>query len=507
MTMTFSSGLDRLTEHNASFDKGILRICYTNENRNGSFISKETIERCLPSIYNCPIVCNYDREADEIGSHDIELVRDKNGDFKLVNITTPVGVIPESSQTFWELVEEDDGQIHEYLCAEVILWKRQEAYQKIKDDGITDHSMEITVQEGSLKDGLFVVDRFEFTAFCLLGTAEPCFESSALMTYSQENFKNEFAEMMRELKESMNDQPTGAFDIEPESKPEGGNEALNERIELMEQYGLTEDMIDFNLEDFTIDELKEKFEAMKVSDEPVDPVVDPVDNFALAEQFREELIGALSSETVETMFGQMSRYWYVDYNDEASEVYCYDHEDWKLYGFSYSKNGDSVSVDFESKKRMKFDIVPFDEGEQHATFAAVYSQLSQKLADANSAWESKFEESKQEMAGMQAELDELKSFKAGVEAGIAEQERNDVFAQFEDLVGIEAFETLREGCSDMSIADLEEKCFAIRGRNQTALKFSAQEPGKNPKLPAGNMGKKNDEPYGGIFAKYGIHAD
>ena len=107
----------------------------------------------------------------------------------------------------------------------------------------------------------------------------------------------------------------------------------------------------------------------------------------------------------------------------------------------------------------------------------------------------------------QAELDELKSFKAGVEAGIAEQERNDVFAQFEDLVGIEAFEALREDCNDMSIADLEEKCFAIRGRNQTALKFSAQEHGKNPKLPAGNMGKKNDEPYGGIFAKYGIHAD
>ena len=50
---------------------------------------------------------------------------------------------------------------------------------------------------------------------------------------------------------------------------------------------------------------------------------------------------------------------------------------------------------------------------------------------------------------------------------------------------------------------LEEKCFAIRGRNCTAAKFS-HEP-KTPKLPV----EKHDtepEPYGGLFAKYGVAA-
>ncbi len=97
MSIVFSSGIRNLVERNSSFDSGVLRVAYTGKNRNNSFISKETFERCMPSIYNCPIVCNYDRESDTIGSHDMELVSDDNG-MRIVNITQPVGVIPESAK-------------------------------------------------------------------------------------------------------------------------------------------------------------------------------------------------------------------------------------------------------------------------------------------------------------------------------------------------------------------------------------------------------------------------
>lgn len=202
MSIVFSSRFDRLTECNSSFDRGVLRVCYVGRNRNNSFISKETFERCMPSIYNCPIVCRYDREADEIGSHDMEVVKREDGRVSLVNITNPVGVIPESASYWWEEIEEEDGSIHEYLCVDALLWKRQEAYEKIKEDGITDESMEISIQEGHMKDGVYVIEQFEFTAFCLLGTAEPCYESAALMMFSREDFKAQLDEMMREFKES-----------------------------------------------------------------------------------------------------------------------------------------------------------------------------------------------------------------------------------------------------------------------------------------------------------------
>ena len=151
MSIVFSSGIRNLVERNSSFDSGVLRVAYTGKNRNNSFISKETFERCMPSIYNCPIVCNYDRESDTIGSHDMELVSDDNG-MRIVNITQPVGVIPESAKYWWEEIEDDSG-LHEYLCVDALIWKRQEAYRKIKDDGITDESMEITVKEGGMVDG------------------------------------------------------------------------------------------------------------------------------------------------------------------------------------------------------------------------------------------------------------------------------------------------------------------------------------------------------------------
>ena len=64
MNMTYASSLTDICSINSSFDRGILRIAYTGENRNKSSISKQAFENCIKTMYNCPIVCNYDRETD-----------------------------------------------------------------------------------------------------------------------------------------------------------------------------------------------------------------------------------------------------------------------------------------------------------------------------------------------------------------------------------------------------------------------------------------------------------
>ena len=229
MRIVFSSSISDLTEKNSSFDRGILRVAYTGRNRNNSFISKETFERCMPSIYNCPIVCRYDREEDVIGSHDMELVSDGDGGLRIVNITHPVGVIPESAQYWWEEIEDDSG-VHEYLCVDALIWKRQEAYKKIKEDGITDESMEISIKEGEMVDGVYVIHRFEFTAFCLLGTAQPCYESASLEMFSCDDFKKQLADMMQELKESFQTvQPSHEVVIHPQNYSEEEKRYWNRR--------------------------------------------------------------------------------------------------------------------------------------------------------------------------------------------------------------------------------------------------------------------------------------
>lgn len=84
---------------------------------------------------------------------------------------------------------------------------------------------------------------------------------------------------------------------------------------------------------------------------------------------------------------------------------------------------------------------------------------------------------------------------------IAKGKRDEVFAQFEDLVGVEAFEALREHGMEYTAEDLEEKCYAIRGRHGMTAKFSLEP--KAPKLVVEKTGI-SPEPYGGIFAEYGI---
>ena len=336
--MAYSSSLSSLCEINSSFDTGVLRIAYTGANRNGSFISKETFERCIETLYNCPIVCHYDRETDSIGGHDMELVSGEDGSMRLVNMTIPIGVIPESSKYFWSVVEEEDGTEHEYLCADVLIWKRQEAYKKIKEDGITAHSMELTVKDGEMEGGLFVIKDFEFTAFCLLGDEhEPCFESSALGLFSYDEMKKQMAEMMSDLKNefSLVVPPVGDNDTHPQNHPmEGGEKVLNEKLALVAEYGLEIENLEFSIEDLTLEELREKFEAMKPAEPVADPVVDeptePQVDFALAGQIRDEIYNALSVEKIECCWGEMTRYHYVDHDHEALQVYCYDAEDWKL---------------------------------------------------------------------------------------------------------------------------------------------------------------------------------
>ena len=500
--MTYSSSLSSLCEINSSFDTGILRIAYTGKNRNGSSISKSVFEKCIETMYNCPVVCNYDRDTDSIGGHDMELVSNKDGDLKIVNCTMPVGVIPESSKYSWEIVEEDDGVEHEYLCAEVLIWKRQEAYQKIRNDGITSQSMEITIRDGEMKDGIFEIYDFEFTAFCLLGDDhEPCFESAAMGLFSLDSLKTQMEEMMSELKEtysliSPRSEVVDTYDI----PTEGGEKVLDEKIALVAEYGYEIDALEFSIEELTLDELREKFEAMK-TDAKAEPAVEPVaEKFELNSQICEEIRHAAEAEMVDRPWGKMPRYSVVDYDAASMMVYCFDADDhWKLYGFNFSMNGDNVVIDFDSKKRMKFAIVDFDDGDQNMSIDSIFEQISAQFTANDTQWSEKYQTASDTIETMNDELGSLRQFKADTEAAAAEVARGEIFARFEDLTGVEEFESLKEACSEFELAVLEEKCYAIRGRNSSVAKFAKKSDA--PKLKVERT-EPEDHLYGGLFEKY-----
>ena len=374
--------------------------------------------------------------------------------------------------------------------------------------------MEITVKDGEMIDGIFYIYDFEFTAFALIGVA-PCFESSALELYSKQDFKKQLSEMMQDLKESFSKvTPSNMEDdnTHPQNySMEGGKKVLQDKTELAAKYGIDVESLDFSLDDFSEEELIEKFEAMKAGAEPEqveEPVAEPEaepeqNNFALTSNVIDEFVRTLEAAKIEREWGECIRYWYVDCDFEANEVYCWDTNDWLLYGFTYEVNGDSVVIDFESKKRKKYVIADFDEGEQASPFAPMFAQMEQKILD-GAQWEEKYQNASDTITTMETELGVLRQFKADTENAAAQSARDEVFAQFEDLVGVEAFEALRDNCADYDVATLEEKCFAIRGRNGSVAKFSLED--KAPKLKV-NKTDISNEPYGGIFAQYGIESN
>lgn len=548
--MTFASSLSDICSKNASFDSGVLKICYPGKNRNGSYFEKEDLIRCLPSMYNCPVVCNYDRDTDSLGGHDVELVH-SDGNLKLVNKTVPVGVIPESAKYWFAECTEDDGKKHEYLFTEALIWKRQEAYEKIKRDGVTSQSMEILVKDGENEDGVYHIRDFEFTAFTLIGV-EPCFEGASLTmeSFSQEEkeaFKREMYEMMQDLKESFStvtapDTLSGDDNIPTHNiTTEGGDRILDEKMKLLEEFGKKPEDLDFSIEDLSVEELREKlakFEDDEPDETDEEPEADagesadeqdagnepdgedddtaddgdgtpadeddgdddtavtgrignPASAYELAGNLREWLrdaVYALGSFTDEWGY-TCPNYWMVDYDADAGMVYCEDEHDWKIYGFSFTMNGDRPVIDAASKKRMKVEYVEFAGEDTQAEAPAVYSILTEGLRKKT-----------EEIGEIRSELEDLRAYKKTIEDAKAQAEREKIYARFKDLAGTDAFEELKKHAEEYSAETLEEKCYALRGRAVSQAKFS-YEP-KTPRLVVDKTNGDENEPYGGIVVQY-----
>ena len=58
---------------------------------------------------------------------------------------------------------------------------------------------------------------------------------------------------------------------------------------------------------------------------------------------------------------------------------------------------------------------------------------------------------------------------------------------------------LRDNCAEFELDALEEKCYAIRGRNGSTAKFAKEQ--KAPKLKVERV-EPEDMAYGGLFIKY-----
>ena len=259
---------------NDTVSKVKISIMYGGKNRNGSYMSKETIESAIPTLYGAPVIGEYESNKDNFGGHGGKIVIDSNG-IEFIETTRPWGFIdasPEYANVRWEEVEDENGNKMNYLVADAYLWRKRYPELDIVFEKGANQSMEIDLNDYEWSDELdaWEIKSFSFSALCILGysenkdeNTEPCFESASVKAYSldKDTFKAEFSLMMQEIKDS--------FKVVEEVTLEVVEDAIQE--EAFEVVETIEEVIETFEETTESEVVEESVEAETV--EPIEEVV------------------------------------------------------------------------------------------------------------------------------------------------------------------------------------------------------------------------------------------
>jgi len=160
-----------------------IKVAYPGPNRNGSYISRETLEAMGREIYGAPIIGRYKPEQEDFTGHGEALIINNDG-WHFTKETQPYGFVGEKVW-FQEFQEESPAGIvtREYLCVNGYLWTELYPETKRVLAGKNNQSMELGNYDGDYKEifdmEYFIIESATINALCILGeNFEPCYEGA-----------------------------------------------------------------------------------------------------------------------------------------------------------------------------------------------------------------------------------------------------------------------------------------------------------------------------------------
>ena len=201
-----------------------IKVLYTGENRNRSYISKQTAIEMAKTLRGAPIVGYFKEKDSDFADHGEQVVLDDEG-IHFNTLTKPYGFVAPDAKIWFQKFEEQDqfgnSITREYLMTTGYLWTGQfEEVQSVVNEG-KPQSMELdeeTLQghwATNVKNDIefFIINDAIFTKLCILGdTTEPCFEGASITkpilsaNFSKtvdENFTKTLFSMINELKDAL----------------------------------------------------------------------------------------------------------------------------------------------------------------------------------------------------------------------------------------------------------------------------------------------------------------
>ena len=445
--------------------KAKIYVMYPDDNRNGSSMSKEDIEKSISGLYGVPVVGEFSESKEDFLDHGgkIEITSEK---VDYITTTKPYGFIdidPELANVGWETKLDDDGVEREYLVVDAYMWRRMYPELDITFEEGSNHSMEIIVKDGYVRDdGIFQITDFEFDKLCILGkTVEPAFEGAQVVGYSldKKDFKSQFTNMMTEIKKSFSEGGDGMKNVvEPIVEP-----VVEPIVE-----PIVEPVVEPVVEDpkFVVEEPK------VVEPVVIEPVIEEPDNKYI---LKYELSFGDKITKIYQKFGSLRMDVWISSDNIYDEYFIYEEYcEGKYYKQMYS---------FDESEEIIFD------GEREEMFVEFLT-----------------ESEKSDLEMMRGEFVRLKEFENSInkENELREKEnelkeKDELFKKFdEDLNELEEYTKLKENKLDYSLDELESKIsrmYTEKNKNFSMNKM-------NTIVTMGVIKVKNDineNPYGGLF--------
>ena len=477
---------------NSEFTLCKCRIQGVGRNRNYSYMSKENIEKALPTLSYVPVVGHlmpkYDEDGEQIGyyfgGHDAAIDNDLN----LHWLTVPFGVVVADSFDFEEV--EEYGKSVEYLTGLVYLWtgRYPELKKAIYDDETWfGQSMEISkiVHRPWEPDSNFrEFVSWNYSALCILGKSdddeyhtEPCYMNADISPVTFNLGSAQFGQLMSEMREQL------SLCFDTSSCQKGGKVLTQEVInEIFAKFELTQEDISFEItEDMTAEQLAaalEEFVASKKTAEPeVEPEAEPTDTSGDGAEFSaddsdtdvEDVEPALFSATyrekeemLRELCSSLNNVVRDDDGNLVSELYCWlvDFDDSVVYVCVNAYKADK----YESKT-CRYAYVVSDTGS--AQFVGEPEEVFQKWLTAA------------EIEKLDADKNQMESlirFKHDTERAVYESKVEELVNQFADVSTLEEFAAIKETALavDDGLEAMETQLFALRGKQVKFEKPVAQ---------------------------------